>query len=284
MAARLDTLVTLSKEADRTERYAFDWPAALPEDGLWISRDLISVAGTEVERELSREGLLRLSRYECLNFFSLNVHGIRDLLREVLVWSHHPSMESYSAFLERFLIEETQHLRFFAEFCRRYGGRTYPARSLPFPDRAGPEERRFLTFAAVLVFEETGHVYNRRMMMDADLPPIVRAVNKTHFEDEGRHIAAGRQIVTDLYGVIAQSAEEEELARLRAKIRNLHALNFATYYNPRVYADAGLEDPFDLAATLPAHSARLTRHAKIAAGTVKFFDGLFGAAADRNRP
>ncbi|MDB5073663.1 MAG: AurF domain containing protein, partial [Candidatus Eremiobacteraeota bacterium] len=141
MTARFDTLVTLSKEADRSERYAFDWPAALPADGFWMSRDLLSVTGTEVERGLSHDDLVRLSQCECVNFFSLNVHGIRDLLREVLVWSHHPSMEAYSAFLERFLIEETQHLRFFAEFCRRYGGKTYAARSLPFPDRAGAAER-----------------------------------------------------------------------------------------------------------------------------------------------
>jgi P-aminobenzoate N-oxygenase AurF len=222
---RLDTLVALSKEADRAERYAFDWPATLPADNLWMSRDLLSVTGTEVEHGLSRDSLLRLCEYECLNFFSLNVHGIRDLLRGVLVWSHHPSMECYSAFLEHFLIEETQHLRFFAEFCRRYWRRTYPARNIEFPDHAGPAERRFVTFAGILIFEETGHFYNRRMMTDPDLPPIIRAVNGAHYDDEGRHIAAGLQMVSDLYDAAAQSAVEEDLARLHAKVRNLYLLN-----------------------------------------------------------
>jgi hypothetical protein len=282
MAARLDTLVALSKEADREERYAFDWPATLPTDSLWMSRDLLSVTGTDIEQGLSQDNLLRLSRCECLNFFSLNVHGIRDLLRGVLVWSHHPSMESYSAFLEYFMIEETQHLRFFAEFCRRYG-RTYPARSLEFPDHAGAEERRFLTFAGILIFEETGYFYNRRMMTDPDLPAIVRAVNGTHYDDEGRHIAAGRQMVADLYDAVAQSAKKEDLARLRAKVGNLFLLNFATYYNPRVYADAGLEDPFNLATALPTHRTRLAWQAKTATQTTKFFGRIFGEPGDGNR-
>ena len=189
-------------------------------------------------------------------------------------------MEAYSAYLEHFLIEETQHLRFFSEFCRRYGGRTYPTRSLEFPDRASAEERRFLIFAGILIFEETGHFYNVSMMNDPDLPPIVRAVNRTHYDYEGRHIAAGRQMVADLYDGFARSAKQADLARLRAKVGELRLMNFTTYYNPQVYADTDLEEPFALAATLSAHPGRLAWQAKISTKSTKFFDRLFGQLED----
>ncbi len=58
----------------------FDWSDRIETDDLWMSPDLMTVAGTDVEKELTHDQMLALSKWESIHFYSLNVHGIRELL------------------------------------------------------------------------------------------------------------------------------------------------------------------------------------------------------------
>ena len=94
--------MTKAVTADRSERFAeiiqrlsdksiagyynpyreMKWPESLPLDMPWMSEDLMSTYGTGLAGELTEEEQHRLSRWESINFYSMNVHGIRELLIE----------------------------------------------------------------------------------------------------------------------------------------------------------------------------------------------------------
>src|SRR5437879_2825170 len=103
----------------------FEWPESLPEQMWWMSPELTTTHGTEAARRLTQEQLYALSRHESVNFYSLNVHGIRELLIEVTRRIHTSGFETPSEFFHHFIGEENEHMWFFAEFCLRYGNKIY---------------------------------------------------------------------------------------------------------------------------------------------------------------
>ena len=111
-------------ESDYYNPYAiFDWPESIPQDQPWMSENLVTAAGTEYWDSFTREQQLALTRCEAVNFFSLNVHGIRELLGEVVMRIHSKPYAGASEFLHHFIGEENEHMWFFAQFCLRYGGK-----------------------------------------------------------------------------------------------------------------------------------------------------------------
>ncbi|WP_371539418.1 diiron oxygenase [Streptomyces sp. NBC_01023] len=224
----------------------FSWPQTLPEDELWMSEDLLSVSGTEVMNELSREQLLRLAKWESINFYSVNVHGIRELLTEVTSRLYAPGFEEFTDFLHHFIGEENEHAWFFAEFCRRYGGRVYALPGLKTQDPADRTTENFLVFAKILIFEEIVDYFNERMAEDASLPETVRQVNRVHHKDESRHIAFGRQLVEVLYSRVRDEATAQECARLEQYLKRYVTWCVQSLYSPAAYRDAGLAEPLAL--------------------------------------
>ena len=175
----LDNLVADATDHHYSPYTRFDWVDELAEEQWWMTPDLLTVAGTRHARELDEKQLMRLSKWESINFFSLNIHGIRELLIEVTRRIHTRGFELPSEFFHRFLGEENGHMWFFAQFCLRYGGKIYPDKSLPV---ATPEEdaavANFLFFARILIFEELVDHFNIRMGRDTTLHPLIREVNQ----------------------------------------------------------------------------------------------------------
>src|SRR5437764_11612107 len=158
----------------------FEWPDSLPEDMWWMSPDLTTTHGTDVAGELTEPELHRLSRYESVNFYSLNVHGIRELLIEVTRRIHTPGFELPSEFFHHFIGEENEHMWFFAEFCLRYGGKIYTQPRGGSSAIPPSEAESLLVFARILIFEELVDYYNAKMALDDSLHETIRHVNRIH--------------------------------------------------------------------------------------------------------
>lgn len=243
----------------------FEWPDELPHDTPWFSPELLSVHGTRYADELSPAQLLALGRRESINFYSLNVHGIRELLIEVTRRIHTPGFEMPSEFFHHFIGEENEHMWFFATFCSKYGGRVYPDKSLRITP--GIQDRLlddFLVFARILLFEQIVDHYNVHLAADTRLHPTIRRVNRVHHQDESRHTAFGARLVRLLWERLLDAglgAKERESAG-----RYLHeylAASMASFYNPAAYRDAGIPGAFALRTELLAHPARHAAHARI---------------------
>jgi hypothetical protein len=132
-------------------------------------------------------------------------------------------------------------------FCDKYLGKVYPEKKLALSSgkmSRGEEEVTF--FCKVLVVEELGDYYNLAMQKDQRLAPIVRELNRVHHIDESRHLAMGRAYLTELCREHAPGWNAETRARMEAWLLSYLNSSWADYYNPTVYKDAGLPNPYQI--------------------------------------
>lgn len=257
----VDKLSTMSIK-DRFNPYeTFEWPQAIPADQLWMSKDLLTVHGTDDASALSDEELARLSRWESINFYSLNVHGIRELLAEVVMRIHQPGYEGLSQFLHHFIGEENEHMWYFAEFCLRYGGKLYPSRSMKMEQRLQGKVLDLIVFIRIQAFEEIVDHFNTRIAAEESIHPFIRQINRIHHRDESRHIAFGQGIVAALWEEVKKSADESTLKMIDEYVRGYLIGCVQSLYNPTVYRDAALPgNPYQRRKSLLQHEGRRPIH------------------------
>ncbi|HEV2370665.1 MAG TPA: diiron oxygenase [Streptosporangiaceae bacterium] len=266
----LDRLVAMS-EADYYNPYQlFQWPDSLPEECYWMSPELMSVHGTEFGAELTEEQLHRLSKWESINFYSLNVHGIRELITEVIARIHTKDFTLTSEYFHHIIGEENEHMWFFATFCNRYGGKIYPDLTFKFGGTAQGPATHFLVFARLLLFEEIVDFFNKKMGTDQRLDPTIRQVNAIHHQDESRHVAFGRQVVALLFRGLSATLTAAELADVRAYLTAYLRKSLESLVNPAAFRDAGIPEPYQARARVLADPAHARLNADILRRSMKF--------------
>jgi hypothetical protein len=250
----------------------FEWPDQLPQNMWWMSPELTTTYGTAAAERMTEEQLYALSRYESINFYSLNVHGIRELLIEVTRRIHTSGFETPSEFFHHFIGEENEHMWFFAEFCLRYGNKIYrqPAGATVEIPRSDVES--LLVFARILIFEELVDHFNSKMALDTRLHETIRAINRIHHQDESRHIAFGRELVSALFTEVKKNSTEQELADVSAYIKRYMKYSFESLFNPQVYRDAGIEKPQELRRELLEAPTRAEFEQNVFRKTSKFLE------------
>jgi len=256
----LSRLTASSVAHDYDPRRRFEWPDALDSEAWLMPPELLSVYGTPMMDALGEPTLKALSKWESMNFYSLTLHGERELITVISRRIHTGGFEVPSDFFHRFIDEENHHMWFFSEFCRRYG-KIYPDSTVwVSTDELRPELEVFLAFLRILIFEEIGDSFNIRMGGDMSLPPIVRALNTVHHADESRHIAAGRQVARHLWGLLGGELSREEEAAFVSQLKEYIAFTLQSFYNPKMYADAGIGDCYGFRRELLRQPARRERH------------------------
>ncbi|MFD0367169.1 diiron oxygenase [Streptomyces sp. NPDC127114] len=269
----LDRLATKSIDDYYNPYRLFEWPDRLPEDMWWMSPELTTTYGTEWVEKLTPQQLHTLSKHESINFYSLNVHGIRELLVEVVNRIHTAGFETPSEFFHHFIGEENEHMWFFAEFCLRYGKKIYkqPAGGA---EGAAPSEKiqSLLVFARILIFEELVDHFNSAMAEDERLHETIRGINRIHHQDESRHIAFGRELVGLLHQDLRQTATEQELDDVSTYLRRYMKHSFESLYHPQVYRDAGLENPHAVRRALLESPARAEAEQRTFRKTARYLE------------
>ncbi|GAA3155669.1 diiron oxygenase [Streptomyces rectiviolaceus] len=268
----LDRLENLAESGYYNPYTMFDWPDSIEPDLPWMSEGLTTLAGTPMWDELTREQQIALTRYEAINFFSLNIHGIRELMSEVVMRIHERTYADVSEFLHHFIGEENEHMWFFAQFCLRYGGKLYPAQptlKADSVDHLSSVARELIVFARILIFEEIVDYFNANMATDQSLPAIAREINRVHHQDESRHVAFGRMIFTHLLGQVAER-DPDEVPVVAEYLENYLQYSIGTLYNPAAYRDAGIPDALALRRKALEHPARVEAHDQVLKRTRKF--------------
>ncbi|MER6189326.1 diiron oxygenase [Streptomyces cyaneofuscatus] len=269
----LDRLATKSIDDYYNPYRLFEWPEQLPEDMWWMSPELTTTYGTEWAEKLTPEQLHTLSKHESINFYSLNVHGIRELLVEVVNRIHTAGFETPSEFFHHFIGEENEHMWFFAEFCLRYGKKIY-RQPVGGAETAAPSDKvqSLLVFARILIFEELVDHFNSAMAEDERLHETIRGINRIHHQDESRHIAFGRELVNLLHQDLKRTATEQELDEVSTYLRRYMRHSFESLYHPQVYRDAGIERPHELRRALLESPARAEAELRTFRKTAKFLE------------
>lgn len=270
----LDRLTTKSIDDYYNPYKLFEWPDSLPDEMWWMSPELTTTHGTAVAQRLTEAQLQMLSKHESINFYSLNVHGIRELLIEVTRRIHTKGFETPSEFFHHFIGEENEHMWFFAEFCLRYGKKLYrqPAGASAQIPRSDVES--LLVFARILIFEELVDHFNSKMAADDRLEDTIRALNRIHHQDESRHIAFGRELLTALFADVKRTATQQTLTEISNYLRRYMTHSFESLFNPHAYRDAGLADPLAVREELLASPSRPQFEQSIFSKTSKFLEKI----------
>lgn len=221
------------------------FPDELPEDAWCTSPELVSLHGTTTWEGLDEAARKRVAFFEAVSFYSLNIHGERMLMEGVSARLYRPGLEEITPYLHHLLDEENKHSLYFGGFCQRYAGKIYPDRKVAVPrEETSRAEEDLLFFAKVMVFEEIVDAYNVAMAKDERLAGVVREINRNHHLEEARHLAFGRAVVRHLWE--EGDWDDEATARIREHLDGFLLAAWHEYYNPLVYADAGLSEPWAL--------------------------------------
>ncbi len=256
------------------------WPEKIDHQTYWMSPELLSVDGTAQSDALSEEQKLSLSRWELVNLFGFFTQGEANLIRNVLLRLHNPSFRQVQNYFYHFIDEENKHMWFFKEFCLRYAGKIYPVKLIDLGQKEEQDVEDVKSFMRILIIEEMGDYFNVVMKEDERLPKIVRTINHQHHLDESRHIAMGRELISELVQQLRQCHSQDKISALGRFMDDYMKSCIENLYNPYVYQDVGLHDGYDLREQLLADPARLELHEKIWQRTKAFQRKLFPELAE----
>lgn len=243
----VERLSELSEDRYQNPYEDFSWPEQLDPEATWFtSPELLSLHGTDVFDKLDEPARRALSFHEAVNFYSLNIHGEKSLMQGLAGRLYRRDLIEVARYLHHFLDEENKHSIYFGGFCTRYA-KIYRSRQLGFEKPAARDVEDFLFFAKTMIFEQIVDHYNRLQAEDARLHPTARFINRNHHVEETRHLAFGKRVVEVLWTACAPTWDEETRSDVRGYLDQFFTTAWREYYNPDVYADAGLPDPWELA-------------------------------------
>jgi hypothetical protein len=268
-------LSAISRENSYDPYELFVWPDSLPTTDYWMAPELMTCYGTPIWNEFTEQQRISISRWESVNFFSLNVHLIRELIGEVADRIYETRFPGLSEFFHDFISEENKHMWFFATFCLRYGGKIYPRTKSFLADSAAENVLQdIMVFGRILIAEELCDTFNMKMAEDKRLPALVQQINLVHHRDESRHIAFGRQMMRSLSDQAASVAGEDGLRMVGDYLARYMSVCLQSFYNPAMYEDAGIEGGRRLRARLLEDPVRRKIHRDLTNRTTIYLERL----------
>ena len=261
---RMERLVTLSRKHHSDTFSQLQWPDSLDTSQWWLPPELLSIHDTAWEQQLSEEKRRELSKWECINQFSLNVEGERELIHLLSLQLYAPQMPGMERYLHHFLDEENKHLWFFGEFCRRYGGKIYDSKKVAISaQQQSPQMAFFLLFARIYLFEEIGAHYNEVGARNPDVNPFVRQIHQLHHNDEARHIAFGRSVLANSKELAFAASSAEQRLQAHQHLQQYLQISLASLYQPAMYRDSGIAGGVAMRQQLLADPARRAYHREV---------------------
>ncbi|UGY91468.1 diiron oxygenase [Streptomyces gobiensis] len=250
LASLDDTVARLSELSERSYQNPYtsvEWPEEVRPEEEWFSTpEYVSLYGTPRWEALDNPARRRLAFLEAANFYSLNIHGEKTLMQGLAERLYRKDLLSVAPYLHHFLDEENKHSIYFGRFCTRYA-KVYRSRQLAFAQPRARDIEDFLFFTKTMIFEEIVDRYNWVQGRDDRLHPVARFINSNHHFEESRHLIFGRRLVTALWEACQPNWDAATVAELRDDLGQFLVASWREYYNPDVYADAGLAAPWETA-------------------------------------
>lgn len=172
-----------------------DWDAPLDPDKFFLPPRIVSIYGTPVWDEMTREQQIELSRQEFVNTLSAGI-WFENVLNQALlrkIMHQDPTARSTHYELTE-LGDETRHMVMFGKAIERVGAKPVVPRwrqrviinALPLVFKGS------MLWVAALIGEEIFDSLQRQMMDDDDLQPMVQRLMRIHVTEEARHIQFAR--------------------------------------------------------------------------------------------
>ncbi|TFH92405.1 diiron oxygenase [Vibrio ouci] len=269
---------SLSNVSNKNRNMAFDrfeWPKDIDENEWWYPRELLTVYGSDYYDENNIEQLIKLSKAEMVNQFSLNIHNERILINEILMQIENGNLSAEACdYLHHFVEEENQHMWYFNKFCRKYYGKVYGMKSASIGKSDFAEISNYLVFARIYIFEEVGDFINREVSKHQGVNELVRNINKAHIEEESRHISFGKAYLQHKGEELLATLKLESKDALKNSINSYMRLMVESSYNPSSYKDSGYSNCLKMRSDLIEFNDRNGRNKKFVQSPSKFFEKI----------
>ena len=173
-----------------------DWDAPLDPGKFYLPPRLVSLYGTPMWDEMTREQQIELSRQELVNTLSAGIWFENMLNQSLLRTILHEDPTSRSTHYKLTeLGDETRHMIMFGKAIERIGAKPVRPRrlhrmvinALPLAFQWGS-----MLWVAALIGEEIFDSLQRQMMDDPELQPIIQRLMRIHVTEEARHIQFAR--------------------------------------------------------------------------------------------
>ena len=208
-----------------------DWDAPLEPDKFFLPPRLVSLYGTPMWDEMTREQQIELSRQELVNTLSAGIWFENMLNQSLLRTILHEDPTSRSTHYKLTeLGDETRHMVMFGKAIERIGAKPVRPRwvhrmvinALPLAFQRGS-----MLWVAALIGEEIFDSLQRQMMDDPELQPIIQRLMRIHVTEEARHIQFARDgarvavndMRTQVEDVPYETGTAEDLAQTVAQIQ-----------------------------------------------------------------
>jgi P-aminobenzoate N-oxygenase AurF len=216
-----------------------DWTAPLDPDAFWLPPRRSSLYGTALWDGLDHRQRVELTKHEVASGASAGI-WFETILMQMLVrdYYHQDPTSRHAQYALTEVADECRHSIMFGRLIERAGCPVYPAspvdhtlgRLLKATAR-GPH-----MYAAILLAEEILDAFQREIMVDATLQPLIRAVAHIHVVEEARHVRYARE---ELARQVA-AAGPVGLAYARLVTGRAAYSVARRLVHPRVYAAVGI--------------------------------------------
>jgi para-aminobenzoate N-oxygenase AurF len=224
-----------------------DWAAPLDPDAFWLPPRRSSLYGTPLWEGLDHRQRVELTKHEVASGASAGI-WLETILMQMLIrdFYHQDPTSRHAQYALTEVADECRHSVMFGRMIETMGCPVYPASPL---DQAlgrllkatarGPH-----MYAAILLAEEILDAFQREIMVDDAVQPLIRAVAHIHVVEEARHVTYARAELARQ--VAAAGAAQRAYARVvigRAAYSVAHRL-----VHPRAYAAVGISPRVGVAA------------------------------------
>lgn len=172
-----------------------DWDSPVVPDKFFLPPRVVSLYGTPMWADMTREQQIELSRQEFINLLSAGVWFENILNQALLRGLMHADVTSAAAHYSLTeLGDETRHMVMFGRAIKAVDGKPFqPGRFQRMIINALPLVfQKQVLWIAALVGEEIFDALQRQILDDPELQPIVSRIMRIHVTEEARHIQFAR--------------------------------------------------------------------------------------------
>ena len=248
-----------------------DWAAPIP-DGLYgLSPEWSALYGTSLWEELSEEQRITLTIHEYCSIAGVGIWFECLLMQLVLrdIYGDNPAQPHVQWALTE-IADECRHSVMFARTAEKFGAPSYqpPSSILRLGKLFAAKMDGPAAYAAILVAEEILDIFQRDLMKDERVLPIIRAGSQIHVVEEARHMRFAREEIARR----APGLNFLQRRKHRTVIATVAAIIADNLVQPEVYAAVGL-DPATAKAAARANEHYRAKLRGAASGLVDFLRG-----------
>jgi P-aminobenzoate N-oxygenase AurF len=257
-----------------------DWDAPVDPDLLGLSPEWSSLYGTPLWEGLTDEQRVTLTVHEICSISGVGIWFECLLMQLVLrdIYGDDPAQPHVQWALTE-IADECRHSVMFARTAQKLGVPSYqpPPAILRLGRMFAAKGDGPSAYAAILVAEEILDIFQRDLMKDERVLPLIRGVSQIHVVEEARHMRFAREEIARR----TPGLNFLQLRKHRTVVASVAAIVAENLVQPQVYAAVGL-DPRKAAAAARANEHYATKLRGAATGLVTFLRevGLIGGPSE----